>query len=150
MTTIVEGDQKAPFSMATTLRCRGGRYSFPWIIYIYIYVYIYIVLDKYIYIYIYMYIVLEKNRHRRKNFIKTIVEVYDKSEEFIIIWYFVEYSLISNIAWQDMVMFSTSDWQRSYDNCCHLSCTMLNISISREDMFLMFSLKYWPQIFDCI
>ena len=26
---VVEGDQKAPFSIATTLRCRGGRYSFP-------------------------------------------------------------------------------------------------------------------------
>ena len=27
--TIVEGDPKAPFSIATTPRCRGGRYSFP-------------------------------------------------------------------------------------------------------------------------
>ena len=31
LTTIVKGDKKAPFSIATTLRCRGGRYSFPWI-----------------------------------------------------------------------------------------------------------------------
>ena len=31
LVTVVEGDQKAPFSIATTLRCRGGRYSFPWI-----------------------------------------------------------------------------------------------------------------------
>ena len=31
MATIVEGDQKAPFSIATTQRCRGGRNSFPWI-----------------------------------------------------------------------------------------------------------------------
>ena len=31
MTTVVESDQKAPFSIATTLRCRGGRYSFSWI-----------------------------------------------------------------------------------------------------------------------
>ena len=31
MVTIVEGDQKAPFSIATTLRCRGGCYSSPWI-----------------------------------------------------------------------------------------------------------------------
>ena len=31
LTTLVEGDQKAPFSIATTPRCRGGRYSFPWI-----------------------------------------------------------------------------------------------------------------------
>ena len=31
LTTFVEGDQKAPFSIATILRCRGGRYSFPWI-----------------------------------------------------------------------------------------------------------------------
>ena len=29
MATIVEGDPKAPFSIATTPRCRGGRYSFP-------------------------------------------------------------------------------------------------------------------------
>ena len=28
---MVEGDQKDPFSIATTLRCRGGHYSFPWI-----------------------------------------------------------------------------------------------------------------------
>ena len=26
---VVEGDQKASFSIATTPRCRGGRYSFP-------------------------------------------------------------------------------------------------------------------------
>ena len=29
MATIVEDDPKAPFSIATTPRCRGGRYSFP-------------------------------------------------------------------------------------------------------------------------
>ena len=29
--TIVEGDQKAPFSIATTTRCRGERYFFLWI-----------------------------------------------------------------------------------------------------------------------
>ena len=29
--TIVLGDPKAPFSIATTPRCRGGHYSFPWI-----------------------------------------------------------------------------------------------------------------------
>ena len=28
--TIVEDDQKAPFSIATTPRCRRRRYSFPW------------------------------------------------------------------------------------------------------------------------
>ena len=27
--TEVEGDKKAPFSIATTPKCRGGRYSFP-------------------------------------------------------------------------------------------------------------------------
>ena len=27
--SVVEGDQKTPFSIATTLRCRGGRNSFP-------------------------------------------------------------------------------------------------------------------------
>ena len=29
MSTVVEGDQKAPFSIATTPRCGGGRYSLP-------------------------------------------------------------------------------------------------------------------------
>ena len=31
LATVVEGDQKAPFSKATTPRCREGHYSFPWI-----------------------------------------------------------------------------------------------------------------------
>ena len=31
LTTVVQGDHKAPFSIATTLWCRGGCYSFPWI-----------------------------------------------------------------------------------------------------------------------
>ena len=31
--TIVEGNPKAPFSIATTRRCRGGRYSFPGLLY---------------------------------------------------------------------------------------------------------------------
>ena len=31
LSTLVEGDSKAPFSIATTSKCRGGRYSFPWI-----------------------------------------------------------------------------------------------------------------------
>ena len=31
MATVVEGNQKAPFSIASTLRCKGGRYSFSWI-----------------------------------------------------------------------------------------------------------------------
>ena len=35
MAAIVKGDTKAPFSIATTLRCRGGRYSFPWIVPLY-------------------------------------------------------------------------------------------------------------------
>ena len=29
--TVVKGDQKAPFSIATTPGCRGVRYFFPWI-----------------------------------------------------------------------------------------------------------------------
>ena len=29
LATVVEGDQKTLFSIATTPRCRGGRYSFP-------------------------------------------------------------------------------------------------------------------------
>ena len=29
LATVVEGNQKAPFSIATTPRYRGGRYSFP-------------------------------------------------------------------------------------------------------------------------
>ena len=35
LATVVEGDQKAPFSIATTPRCRGGRYYFPWIAQLY-------------------------------------------------------------------------------------------------------------------
>ena len=31
LATVVAGNQKSPFSKTTTLRCRGGRYSFPWI-----------------------------------------------------------------------------------------------------------------------
>ena len=30
---LVEGNPKAPFSIATTPRCRGGRYSFPGLLY---------------------------------------------------------------------------------------------------------------------
>ena len=44
--TIVEGDLKAPFLIATKPKCRGGRYS-------YIYIYIYIYTCTYIYVYIY-------------------------------------------------------------------------------------------------
>ena len=29
LATLVEGDPKAPFSIATTSRCSGGTYSFP-------------------------------------------------------------------------------------------------------------------------
>ena len=31
LATLVEGDQKAPFSIATKPKCKGGHYSFPWI-----------------------------------------------------------------------------------------------------------------------
>ena len=31
LATLVEGDPKASFSIATTPRCRGGCYSIPWI-----------------------------------------------------------------------------------------------------------------------
>ena len=31
LATVVEGDQKALFSVAATPRCRRGRNSFPWI-----------------------------------------------------------------------------------------------------------------------
>ena len=31
LATVVKGDMKAPFLIATTPRCRGGSYSFPWI-----------------------------------------------------------------------------------------------------------------------
>ena len=33
LATIVEGNLKAPFSIATTPMCRGGRYSFPGLLY---------------------------------------------------------------------------------------------------------------------
>ena len=29
LATVVEGDPKAPFSIATAQRCKGGHYSFP-------------------------------------------------------------------------------------------------------------------------
>ena len=48
LVTIVEGNQKAPFSIATTLKYREGATPFPGIC---IYIYIYI---SYIYIYIYI------------------------------------------------------------------------------------------------
>ena len=35
LATVVEGNPNAPFSIATTPRCRGGRYSFPWIVPLY-------------------------------------------------------------------------------------------------------------------
>ena len=31
LATVVKGDLKAPFSITTTQRCRGGHYSFPMI-----------------------------------------------------------------------------------------------------------------------
>ena len=31
LTTVVEGDPKAPFSLGITTKCRRGRFSFPWI-----------------------------------------------------------------------------------------------------------------------
>ena len=31
LATIVKGDLKAPFSIATTTRCKGGHYYFLWI-----------------------------------------------------------------------------------------------------------------------
>ena len=36
LVTLVEGDPKAPFSIATTSRCRGGCYSFLWIALLYL------------------------------------------------------------------------------------------------------------------
>ena len=33
LVTLVQGDQKAPFSRTTTLRCRGGGYFFPGLLY---------------------------------------------------------------------------------------------------------------------
>ena len=35
LATVVEENWKAPFSIATTPRCRGGRHSFPWIAQLY-------------------------------------------------------------------------------------------------------------------
>ena len=31
LATVIKSDLKAPFSIATTWKCREGRYSFPWI-----------------------------------------------------------------------------------------------------------------------
>ena len=35
LATLVEGDPKAPFSIATTPRCWVGRYSIPWMTLLY-------------------------------------------------------------------------------------------------------------------
>ena len=35
LVTLVEGDPKTPFSIATTPRCRGGCYFIPWIVSLY-------------------------------------------------------------------------------------------------------------------
>ena len=35
LATLVEGDPKAPFSIASTPKCRGRRYSIPWIALLY-------------------------------------------------------------------------------------------------------------------
>ena len=35
LTTLFEGNKKAPFSIPTTLRCKGGFYSFPLIVPLY-------------------------------------------------------------------------------------------------------------------
>ena len=37
-TILVESDSKAPFSIATTPRCREGRYFIPWIAPLYPYI----------------------------------------------------------------------------------------------------------------
>ena len=31
LATVIESNPKAPFSIASTPKCRGGRHSFPWI-----------------------------------------------------------------------------------------------------------------------
>ena len=36
LATIIEGDPKVPFSIATTLTCRGGCFSIPWIVPLYL------------------------------------------------------------------------------------------------------------------
>ena len=40
LATIGEGDPKAPFSIATTPRCREGRHSFPWMAPLYLIMYL--------------------------------------------------------------------------------------------------------------
>ena len=35
LVTVDKGNSKACFSLAATSRCRGGRYSFPWIALLY-------------------------------------------------------------------------------------------------------------------
>ena len=32
LVTYIKSDPKAPFSIATTPRCRGGHYFIPWIV----------------------------------------------------------------------------------------------------------------------
>ena len=47
LATVVEGDPKAPFSIATTLRCGGNATPFPGFLhFICVYIYIYIVIHR--------------------------------------------------------------------------------------------------------
>ena len=45
LATLVEGDPKAPFSIATTPKCRGRRHSIPWIALLEIELFIYVKMD---------------------------------------------------------------------------------------------------------
>ena len=56
---VVKGDETTLFSIATTPKCRGGRYSFPYMcVYIYIYIYIYIYTHTYIPIFLLIFVCL--------------------------------------------------------------------------------------------
>ena len=46
MVTIVEGDPKTSFSIATTPRCKGGRYPFPGLLHITLDPYLILLSDK--------------------------------------------------------------------------------------------------------
>ena len=82
LATVVVGDPKAHFSIDTAARCKGGRYSFPWIAPLTLDPYLIMLSVKqrgikyhfysfwydstravYIYIYIYIYIYMFSNQY---------------------------------------------------------------------------------------
>ena len=63
LASVVEGYPKAPFSIATTPRCREGTTPFPGLLHLTLETYLIMVRVKHIYIYIYIYISTSHGKH---------------------------------------------------------------------------------------